>query len=159
MYQGYDPMCGQQQQLNAFGYASSLSSLFGETGLLTVGQYLSTALNPRQMDENDWHEYQYSFPPNNILLQFERRQYTSQSAYPQITSWIGYADFDPAFNISYLYWRYTGIGKHQIDDIRRRNMPVSHAAVTTSASLPNTTAIYYGKPKKVKKKPAKRKSK
>jgi hypothetical protein len=52
----------------------------------------------------------YTFPPENILLQFK----IENSEFP--STWSGYADFPPEFNIASLKWRLTGIGKHQLEN-------------------------------------------
>jgi hypothetical protein len=64
-----------------------------------------------------WTNYAYQRPPRGILCVFERRQRTEQSPeYPQVTQrFVDVDDFDPQFNIAYLHWKMTGIGREQWD--------------------------------------------
>ena len=73
----------------------------------------TNALNPYpQPDEDGWYLYELSYAPRGILLQFERRMSNVSTG----SLWVGYADdFGPESCISGLYWRYTGIGRHQMD--------------------------------------------
>jgi hypothetical protein len=125
---------GQQANL----WANSLSGLFGALG--SIG---AIDLGP---DENGWYDYQYSRLRKDILLQFQRRGYV-------VTQWIGYADFHEMFNVANLYWRYTGIGKHQME----AKLAFSPASAITSVNLPNLTAVYTGAKKPKAKKKAKKK--
>jgi hypothetical protein len=83
----------------------SLESLLGAVGI---------ASGRTEPDADGWHNYLYTYPPKNILLQFERRV-GLDSLIPQKYGWTGYADFGDYFNTANLYWRLTGIGKHQLE--------------------------------------------
>ena len=99
---GLGSMAGQQISPDSFGFSNQLSNLLGLSSLRGVSE-----LGP---DSEGWYDCQYSFAPNNVLLQFKRINSGLSDGV-----WIGYADFHPTFNIANLYWRYTGIGKHQLE--------------------------------------------
>jgi hypothetical protein len=88
----------QASQYGGYGNCGRFWGALGASHLQEVGP-----------DEEGWYEYIAKPAPKGILLQFEvRRMHQS----PII--WIGYAnDLSPQFNIANLYWRYTGIGRHQ----------------------------------------------
>ena len=98
-------LLGQQQanaNLSGQGSWIFLRALLGPSWELGVSSI--------QPDSEGWYEYTYSWPPDRVLLQF-KRVWTKEP--PDI--WIGYANFDPEFNIANLCWRYTGIGRHQME--------------------------------------------
>jgi hypothetical protein len=153
---------GDTDDLSLYGLAASgqqgYDSLGSSNWFSLLGSLGFAGVVDSGPDEDGWYDYQYSRPRKDILLQFQRRGYV-------VTQWIGYADFHEMFNVADLYWRYTGIGKHQMEPkpsdqqikfhkLGGTNLPVSPASVTTSATLPNTTAVYTGAKKpKAKKKP------
>jgi hypothetical protein len=96
---------GLQQNIfyqgESFWGNSYFESLFGA---LSRGAVYGTG-----PDENGWTEYLSSNPPKNVLLQFRRRDSC------QDFTWIDYNDFHPEFNVANLYWRLTGIGRHQLE--------------------------------------------
>ena len=148
----------QQDATSQSQFISIWSDLLGPAGL---------GVSEIKPDSEGWYNYIYSIPPDRILLQF-----SDASGYNLNPVWLGYAeDLDPLFNIAYLYWRYTGIGRHQMEPkedpaarIGRHilfyqlgdKLPISPASVGTSAALPNTTAVYTGKKKPKAKKKAKK---
>jgi hypothetical protein len=81
-------------------------SLVGRGGL---GGQLYNADNPQQPDPDGWNDYMYTFPPENILLQFK----IENSEFP--STWLGYSHSPSEFNVAGLKWRLTGIGKRQLD--------------------------------------------
>ena len=86
------------------GQAYSLQDIFREL-FGSIGSFGVSSLGP---DENGWYDFTYSYPPKNVLLQFERRS-------GDLDTWIGYNDFHPEFNVAGLYWRHTGIGREQME--------------------------------------------
>lgn len=87
-----------------------LADLIGQGISSDPSGQLYNSLNPPQPDSEGWNDYMYSFPPENVLLQFkqQRSEITAQV-------WTGYADFPYEFNVANLKWRLTGIGKHQLE--------------------------------------------
>lgn len=60
-----------------------------------------------------WISYIESPPPHYILCQFVRRICWEGPVWAQ---WVGMrAEFSPEFKVANLYWRLTGIGKHQLE--------------------------------------------
>jgi hypothetical protein len=72
-----------------------------------------------------WTNYAYQRPPRGILCQFERRpafiEYDPVNGIPLVSGnvtqrFTGYVDdFGPGFNVAYLYWRLTGIGREELE--------------------------------------------
>ena len=92
------------------GQAYSLQDIFREL-FGSIGSFGVSSLGP---DENGWYDFTYSYPPKNVLLQFERR-WPIDSKFADVERWVGYNDFYPEFNVAGLYWRYTGIGREQME--------------------------------------------
>lgn len=59
------------------------------------------------MNENGWTHYLYRKPPN-VLCEFQTDA-ERFLAYPK--------DLHPAFNIAGLYWRLTGIGRRELEQM------------------------------------------
>ena len=61
---------------------------------------------------NDWRLWDYFPPPYGILLQFWRKEW-KDSTHVSFRE-----DLSPEMHIGDLYWRLTGIGKHQLEAIK-----------------------------------------
>lgn len=80
-----------------------LDGLFGTSYGLGISRIKS------EPDSEGWYDYLSHYPPDDVLLQF--KQNTGET-------WIGYHKFSPEMNCAYLRWRYTGIGKQQMETKR-----------------------------------------
>ena len=108
----------QQYQNNSWLFEKLLGPL-GSYGVYSGLSY-ANASNPPQPDSEGWYNLFYKYPSDHILLQFERRVYPSSHFLAAETRkhsrWIGYYnDLPEDFNVADLYWRYTGIGRHQLE--------------------------------------------